>query len=93
MVSLKGKDILDGAQFPGEEFEHIMAVADGMGGAAAGELASEMAATQIYQYMIDTWGSDRDISEDRFAHRLREAVELANLHIHSYAREHPDVRD
>ena len=67
-------------------------VADGMGGAAAGELASEMAATQIYQYMIDTWGSDRDISEDRFAHRLREAVELANLHIHSYAREHPDVR-
>ena len=67
-------------------------VADGMGGAAAGELASEMAATQIYQYMIDTWGSDRDISEDRFAHRIREAVELANLHIHSYAREHPDVR-
>lgn len=67
-------------------------VADGMGGAAAGEVASEMAATQIYQYMVDTWGSDRDISEDRFAHRLREAVELANLHIHSYAREHPEVR-
>jgi protein phosphatase len=63
-----------------------------MGGAAAGEVASEMAATQIYQYMVDTWGSDRDVSEDRFAHRLREAVELANLHIHSYAREHPEVR-
>ena len=29
MVNLKGKDILDGAQFTREELEHIMAVADG----------------------------------------------------------------
>jgi aspartate carbamoyltransferase len=29
MVNLKGKDILDGAQFTREEIEHIMAVADG----------------------------------------------------------------
>jgi aspartate carbamoyltransferase len=29
MVDLKGKDILDGAQFTREEIEHIMAVADG----------------------------------------------------------------
>jgi PPM family protein phosphatase len=33
-----------------------------------------------------------DASPDQFAHRLREAVELANRQIYSYAREHPDVR-
>ena len=67
-------------------------VADGMGGAAAGEVASEMAATEIHRYLIDTWRSDKQISESKFANRLREAVELANLQIHNYAREHPEVR-
>ncbi|MGH7523780.1 MAG: Stp1/IreP family PP2C-type Ser/Thr phosphatase [Gemmatimonadales bacterium] len=67
-------------------------VADGMGGAAAGEVASEMAATGIYRYLVDTWQSDQQVSEERFVHRLREAVELANLEIHNYAREHPEVR-
>jgi len=67
-------------------------VADGMGGAAAGEVASEMAATSIYRYLIDTWQSDPHVNENTFATRLREAVELANLHIHNYAREHPEVR-
>ena len=67
-------------------------VADGMGGAAAGEVASEMAATGIYRYLVDTWQSDQQVSEERFVHRLREAVELANLQIHNYAREHPEVR-
>jgi protein phosphatase len=67
-------------------------VADGMGGAAAGEVASEMAATGIHRYLIDTWRSDKQLTEDRFAHRLKESVELANLQIHNYAREHPEVR-
>ena len=67
-------------------------VADGMGGAAAGEVASEMAATEIHRYLVDTWRSDSQMSESKFANRLREAVELANLQIHNYAREHPEVR-
>ena len=67
-------------------------VADGMGGAAAGEVASEMAAIEIHRYLIDTWRSDKQVSESKFANRLREAVELANLQIHNYAREHPEVR-
>lgn len=67
-------------------------VADGMGGAAAGEVASEMAAASIYHYLIDTWRIDQHRSESSFVHRLREAVELANLQIHNYAREHPEVR-
>lgn len=32
----------------------LFLVADGMGGAAAGEIASEMAAETIYQHLVDT---------------------------------------
>src|SRR5207249_1843800 len=34
-------------------------VADGMGGAAAGELASEMATEAIYSQLVRAWGSER----------------------------------
>ncbi|MEP6590338.1 MAG: protein phosphatase 2C domain-containing protein [Gemmatimonadota bacterium] len=67
-------------------------VADGMGGAAAGELASEMAATEIHRYMVETWRPDPEVSEARFARHLRDAVELANVRLHEYAGEHPEVR-
>lgn len=67
-------------------------VADGMGGAAAGELASEMAATEIHRYMVEAWRIDPEISETRFTRHLRNAVELANLRLHEYALEHPEVR-
>src|SRR5580765_5743688 len=70
----------------------LFMVADGMGGAAAGELASAMATDLIYRHMATTWATDSDTSPDQFAYRMREAVELANGQIYSYAREHPDVR-
>ena len=70
----------------------LFIVADGMGGAAAGELASAMAADLIYRHMATAWATDSDTSPDQFAHRMREAVELANEQLYSYAREHPDVR-
>jgi PPM family protein phosphatase len=70
----------------------LFMVADGMGGAAAGELASAMAADLIYRHLATAWATDTDTSADQFAHRLREAVELANRQIYTYAREHPDVR-
>ena len=70
----------------------LFMVADGMGGAAAGELASAMASDLIYRHMATAWATDSDASPDQFAHRMREAVELANAQIYSYAREHPDVR-
>src|SRR5438128_8732445 len=46
----------------------LFVVADGMGGAAAGELASEMATDTIYQQMIRAWGREREAtprSEER----------------------------
>jgi PPM family protein phosphatase len=70
----------------------LFMVADGMGGAAAGELASAMAADLIYRHMATAWASDPASSADQFAYRMREAVELANSQIYSYARAHPEVR-
>ncbi len=70
----------------------LFMVADGMGGAAAGELASAMAADLIYRHMATAWATDTDSSPVQFAYRMREAVELANGQIYSYAREHPEVR-
>jgi len=70
----------------------LLVVADGMGGAAAGELASEMATQTIYEQMAKMWGADADASTQQFAFRLKEAVEVANSHIHAYAKAHPEVR-
>jgi protein phosphatase len=70
----------------------LVLVADGMGGAAAGELASAMAADLIFGHLVGTWAKEDETTPDRFTLRLREAVELANLQIHTYAREHPEVR-
>jgi protein phosphatase len=70
----------------------LMVVADGMGGAAAGEVASEMATEIIYQHMINKWVNDSEQTPQQFAFRLKEAVEEANTRIHAYAKEHPEMR-
>ena len=70
----------------------IFVVADGMGGAAAGEIASAMAADVIFSHMTTVWAEDSEVSAQRFAYRMKEAVELANNRIHGYAREHSEVR-
>ena len=70
----------------------LFMVADGMGGAAAGELASQMAVDLIHRHLSAVWATDPDVTEERFAYRMREAVERANLHIHNYAKEHVEVR-
>lgn len=70
----------------------LFMVADGMGGAAAGEVASRMAADLIFTHMSQVWPEDSELSAQRFAYRMKEAVELANNRIHIHAREHPEVR-
>lgn len=70
----------------------LFMVADGMGGAAAGELASEMATETVFTHMIEAWGSDQEVTEQRFAYRLKEAVEIANARIYEYAHSHPENR-
>ena len=70
----------------------LFLVADGMGGAAAGELASSMAADVIFRHLLETWSTETEASTERFTHHLKDAVELANARIHQYSKEHPDVR-
>lgn len=70
----------------------LFMVADGMGGAAAGEIASSMAAQQIFDHMARVWSKDPENTPQQFAIRIREAVEHANAEIHAYASEHPEVR-
>ena len=70
----------------------LLVVADGMGGAAAGEVASVMATDTIFEQMRKMWGAEKEATAQRFAYRLKEAVEVANTHIHTYAKAHPEVR-
>lgn len=70
----------------------LLMVADGMGGAAAGEVASAMATDTIFKHLVETWCDDDESTPQQFAFRIREAVERANSNIHQYAREHPDLR-
>ena len=70
----------------------LFLVADGMGGAAAGEIASAMAAETIFQHLRSTWTTGETDSPDDFTVQLREAVEVANAGIHQYATEHPESR-
>lgn len=70
----------------------LFVVADGMGGAAAGELASEMATQTIFSYLVDRWRGDSEPTAQRFALRIKEAVETANERIHAHAKAHPEVR-
>lgn len=70
----------------------LFLVADGMGGAAAGEVASAMARDAIYTHMTTAWAEDTQNTAQRFAFRIKEAVELANARINAYSKEHPEVR-
>src|SRR2546421_7567933 len=70
----------------------LLVVADGMGGAAAGELASEMATDTIYAHLVKTWNAEGEVTPQRFAYRLKEAVEVANSSIHAHAKAHPELR-
>jgi protein phosphatase len=67
-------------------------VADGMGGAAAGEIASAMATEVVLQEMRKRWVSSPERSPDAFAAAIKGATEAANTRIHQYAVEHPEHR-
>ncbi|HEX9580847.1 MAG TPA: Stp1/IreP family PP2C-type Ser/Thr phosphatase [Gemmatimonadales bacterium] len=70
----------------------LLVVADGMGGAAAGEVASALSTKVIYEHMTERWGADHQGTPQQFAFRLKEAVETANARIHGYAKEHPESK-
>ena len=70
----------------------LFLVADGMGGAAAGEVASAMAAEIILAEVDRRWRSSSDHDPEIFAHAIRAATEVANTKIHHYASSNPENR-
>jgi PPM family protein phosphatase len=69
----------------------VLLVADGMGGAAAGRLASGLACTFVLAELQDGWHQDVDLAAPRFAWRLRQAVEKANSRIYQHAQRNAET--
>jgi protein phosphatase len=70
----------------------LFMVADGLGGAAAGEIASGMAVDVVLQEMQRTWVNAPTSDPDTFAHALKRACDVANTRIYEYAMKNPDHR-
>lgn len=70
----------------------LFMVADGMGGAAAGEVASQMAVETILAELDARWRSSPASDTETFVLALKSATEAANAKIHQYAASHPENR-
>ena len=70
----------------------LFMVADGMGGAAAGEVASAIATQAVLGELDAKWCRSGITDPETFAVAIRAATETANVRIHTYAAEHPENR-
>jgi protein phosphatase len=70
----------------------LFMVADGLGGAAAGEVASELAVQTVHEALRQRWGRSGTPDAASFASAIKGAAEAANAAIFSYALEHPENR-
>jgi PPM family protein phosphatase len=59
----------------------LFAVCDGMGGAAAGEIASQLAVDILYERMTESLDDTHPLSRDELARRLVLGIEAAGLRI------------
>lgn len=87
-----GRDLTRGGPHRLDGNGSVLLVADGMGGAAAGELASAMAGNSIVKHFTELWASEPTRTPERFAELLKTAVEHANAELHGFAKNHPEVR-
>ena len=67
----------------------LLVVADGMGGAAGGEIASRLAVTSVVEAIERIWREDTASTPTEFAERLRDAFIEAHARIQAYAAERP----
>ena len=70
----------------------LFMIADGMGGAAAGEIASAMAIQVVLEEMQRMWVEGVDRSPEAFGRALVHSTSMANTKINSYAVGHPEFR-
>ncbi len=68
----------------------VLVVADGMGGAAAGEIASEMAVEAVLDTFRAQWMKQATRETDTFVETIRDAADTANHRIFAYAGAHPE---
>ncbi len=80
------------AGYPAEDRCLLFMVADGMGGAAAGEVASAMAVHTVLETVASSWRNATNHAPASFARALRESAEEANRRIHATAIEQPEYR-
>jgi serine/threonine protein phosphatase PrpC len=77
------------AELPLGDHGALFLVCDGMGGAAAGEVASQMAVDAIFDVMAE---GEEHAARDAFARQLRRAVETANERIFQQSRDNQNER-
>ena len=70
----------------------LFMVADGMGGAAAGEIASAMAIEVVLREFTETLTAAEAPEPSTYAAGLKRATAAANSEIHTFALEHPEFR-
>lgn len=70
----------------------LFMVADGMGGAAAGEIASEMATTIVLRELRREWITHPVVNGETFATAIRRAAAVANGEINTFAAAHAEYR-
>jgi PPM family protein phosphatase len=70
----------------------LFMVADGMGGAAAGEIASAMAVEIILGELRTNWMAADASETETFVRAIRQATKTANEQINAYAAHHPEYR-
>jgi PPM family protein phosphatase len=70
----------------------LFMVADGMGGAAAGEIASAMAVDIVVGEMRTNWIASNIGNAEQFVRAIKEATKAANVQINAFAGAHPEYR-
>jgi len=70
----------------------LFMVADGMGGAAAGEVASAMAVEIVLGRMRIEWLAEPSVTAESFMRSIKRATKSANEQIHTYAVRHSEYR-